>query len=177
MSAATDVAFVRRPLQEIADLNFQSGPDADVVARIQCYGSHYRMKYQVPVRSLLILLRPAADHSKLDGKLAYAAGNTQLQFQCEVMRLWQRPVELFLTHGVGLLPLAPLCQMPPGVSLEPALKQVVHEIDEQLSAEADQAKAKMLMTGAYILIGMHSEMDGGRSSRESESCTIHRRSN
>jgi hypothetical protein len=155
MSAATDVAFgFGDPIQEVADLNFQSGPDDDVVARVQCYGSHYRMKYRVPVRSILILLRPAADHSRLDGKLAYAAGRTQLQFQCEVMRLWQQPVEPFLTGGVGLLPLAPLCQMPAGISLDTALKQVVHEIDRRLVAEPDHTRAVKLMTGAFILTGM-----------------------
>jgi hypothetical protein len=155
ITAATDVAFgFGDPIQEIADLNFQSGPDSDVVARLQLYGAAYRLRYGVPVRSLLILLRPAADHAGLDGTLAYTAGQTRLQFQCEVVRMWQQPVTPFLRGGVGLLPLAPLCQTPAGVPLDDALRQVIHEIDQRLLADVPHAEAVRLMTAAFILTGL-----------------------
>jgi hypothetical protein len=72
ISAATDVAFgFGDPVQEIVDINFQSGPDARVDARVRLYNAAYHHHYPVPVRSILILLRPAADLAHLTGHLAY----------------------------------------------------------------------------------------------------------
>jgi hypothetical protein len=53
-----------------------------------------------------------------------------------------------------LLPLAPLCQLPHGRPLEPWLRDLVQQIDRRLHAEADEAEAKRLVTGAYILTGL-----------------------
>src|SRR5437660_12303356 len=71
ITAATDVAFgFGAPLQEIVDLNFQSGPDPRVTARVHLYNAAFYHRYHVPVRSVLILLRPKADAADLTGKLA-----------------------------------------------------------------------------------------------------------
>src|SRR5688572_28837953 len=62
ISAATDVAFgFGAPLQEIVDLNFQSGPDPTLPARLHLYNAAYYLRYGVPVRSVAVLLRPKAD--------------------------------------------------------------------------------------------------------------------
>jgi hypothetical protein len=62
VSAATDVAFgFGDPLEGIVDVNSQSGPDTHVDARLLSYSAAYHLNYPVPVRSILILLRPAAD--------------------------------------------------------------------------------------------------------------------
>jgi hypothetical protein len=54
ISAATDVAFgFGAPLQEVVDLNFQSGPDPLVPARLHLYNAAFHLRYQVPVRSVL----------------------------------------------------------------------------------------------------------------------------
>ena len=58
VSAATDVAFgFGEPIQQIVDVNFQSGPDSRVDARMLLYNAAYHQHYPVPVRSILILLR------------------------------------------------------------------------------------------------------------------------
>src|ERR1700730_6593889 len=75
LSAATDVAIgFGSPLKEIADLNFQSGPDPDLPARSHLYSAALHYRFKVPVRTVLILLRPKADSKDIDGKLAYYAG-------------------------------------------------------------------------------------------------------
>src|SRR4051794_32145788 len=80
VSAATDLAFgFGDPLQEIVDINFQSGADAHVDARLHFYNAAYHHHYHVPVRSILILLRSAADHSRLTGQLAYTAGSGRVE--------------------------------------------------------------------------------------------------
>ena len=59
ISAATDVAIgFGDPLQEIVDLNFQSGPDPDVDKRCLLYSAALHFRFGVPVRTILVLLRP-----------------------------------------------------------------------------------------------------------------------
>lgn len=155
ISAATDVAIgFGDPLQEIADINFQSGPDSHIDARLLLYNAAYHHHYPVSVRSILILLRPAADHSRLAGLLTYQAGGSRVEFAYEVVRLWQQPLAPFLTGGLALLPLAPLCQLAADVPVEQALREVVHQIDQRLSKEAPYARAVKLMTAAFVLTGL-----------------------
>jgi hypothetical protein len=155
ISAATDVAFgFGAPLQEIVDLNFQSGPDARVVARLLLYNAAFHLRYQVPVRSVLILLRTKADASELTGKLAYVCGGKRVEFEYDVVRMWQQSLEPFLHGGLGLLPLATLCRMPEDKPLAEALREVVREIDRRLIQQPDHAQAVRLMTAAFILTGL-----------------------
>src|ERR1700730_14975302 len=87
LSAATDVAIgFGDPLQEIADLNFQSGPDAEVAKRCHLYSAALDVRFGVPVRTILILLRPKADADGIDGKLAYTSGASGVEFRYEVVR-------------------------------------------------------------------------------------------
>src|SRR5437868_5752845 len=75
ISAATDVALgFGQPLKEVVDLNFQSGPDSTVVARLHLYNAVLHLKYMVPVRSVLVLLRAKASIPGLTGKMTYVSG-------------------------------------------------------------------------------------------------------
>ncbi len=154
ISAATDVALgVGEPLCEIADFNFQSGCDPFVDYRIHLYNAAFAHHFHVAVRTILVLLRPKADHANLTGLLAYAAGETEVQFKYEVVRIWERPVEPFLHGGLGLLPLATLCAMPEDLPFEQALAHVIAEIHRRLQAEAAPSDALKLMTAAFVLTG------------------------
>lgn len=155
ISAATDVAIgFGDPLQEVADLNFQSGPDPDIAARCHLYNAALHFRFGVPVRTLVILLRAKAEAGDINGKLAYTSGASGVEFRYEVIRMWQQPVEPFLRGGVQLLPLATLCQLPTDRSLSDFLRETVHEIDRRLAAECEHAKAVRLMTAAYVLTGL-----------------------
>jgi hypothetical protein len=75
ISAATDIGIgYGEPMQEIVDLNFQSGPDPHVDARLLLYNAAFYLRYHVPVRSILVLLRPKAETPGLNGKLTYTSG-------------------------------------------------------------------------------------------------------
>jgi predicted transposase YdaD len=155
ISAATDVAFgYGEPLEQIVDINFQSGPDAGLDARLLLYNAAYRHHYAVPVRTIVILLRPAANLANLTGLLTYEAGQSRLEFRYEVVRLWLQPVEPFLTGGLALLALAPLCQLPADVPVAQALRDVIHQIDQRLAKEANYARAVQLMTATFVLTGL-----------------------
>src|SRR5262245_13995302 len=82
ITAATDVALgFGAPLRAIVDLNFQSGPDDRLPARLHLYCAALYARYAVPVRSVLILLRPKADGSNLTGKLAYGEPGQHVEFE------------------------------------------------------------------------------------------------
>ena len=152
ISAATDVAFgFGEPLQEIADLNFQSGPDPYVDARLLLYNAAFHLRFHVPVQSILVLLRPKAETAGLTGKLTYLSGNKRVVFEYEVIRMWHEPVQQYLTGGLSVLPLAMLCEMSHGKPLDKALREVMREIDRRLAAEPDHAEAVRVMTAAYKL--------------------------
>src|SRR5438270_12247689 len=82
ISAATDVAFgFGAPLQEIVDLNFQSGPDPHIDARLHLYNAAFHVRFHVPVRSILVLLRPKAETPGVTGKLSYLSGQKRVTFE------------------------------------------------------------------------------------------------
>lgn len=152
ISAATDVALgFGQPVGEIVDLNFQSGPDSTVAARLHVYNAVLHLKFGVPVRSVLVLLRAKADHRTLTGKLSYVSGGKRVAFEYDVIRLWRESAALFLHGGIGLLPLATLCKMPGEQSGEQSLEGVVREIEARLSDLPDHAQAVRLMSAAYTL--------------------------
>jgi hypothetical protein len=160
LSAATDVAFgFGMPMVEIVDLNFQSGPNANVDARLFLYNAAFYLKFGVPVRSILVLLRPKAETNGLTGNLTYVCGGKRAEFQYDLVRLWEQPVELFLEGGLGLLPLASLCRMAAGKSVEEGLREVILAIDRRLAQETDHAKAVRVMTAAFILAGLRVQKD------------------
>jgi hypothetical protein len=155
LSAATDAALgYGDPLREIIDLNFQSGHDLLVPARVLLYRSAFHYRHRVPVRSIVVLLRPAADHDGLNGELRFGAGTNRVECHYEVIRLWQVPMTQLLEGPLGAMPLAALCQLPGAVSVEEELAAVVRRMDERVRAETGFGEASMLMTGAYILSGL-----------------------
>jgi len=173
LTAATDVVLgFGDPLVEIADINFQSGPDPRLESRLHIYSAVLNHHHQVPVRTLLVLLRPAADHSRLTGEYGYACGGSRIEFRYEVVRLWQQSAEAFLHGGLGLLPLATLCELPPGVTAEEALSNWVDQIDRRLRAESPVDQAVRLMSAAYIFTSMRVDL-AARSRVFSRSQVMH----
>ena len=156
VSAATDIALgFDNPLKEIVDVNVQSGPDPGLPGRLHLYNAALHHRYDVAVRSILVLLRPKADSANLTGKLVYGQNPALVEFEYEAIRLWQGPVDDYFSKcGLAALPLATLCKMPKGQSLPDALRDVVHEIDRRLKLELEHATVVKLMTAAYILTGL-----------------------
>jgi hypothetical protein len=136
LTAATDAAIgIGDPLEEIADLNFQSGPDPKLPNRVLLYNSALHYRYGVPIRSIVILMRTKADHANLTGLLAYGDGEHRLEFRYEVVRLWKLSAESFLTGGLGLVPLAVLGELPSNRPEEDALRDIIQQIEKRVVAE------------------------------------------
>jgi hypothetical protein len=164
ISAATDMAVgLGNPLQEIIDLNFQSGPDPKLAARCHLYNAALHHRFDLPVRTVVVLLRPKADASHLTGKLTYACGLNGVQFPYDVIRMWEQPAELFLKAGVNALPLATLCRLSKGRPAKDQILDMFRQIERRLVTECEYAQAARLRSASFILLELRPQGEKMRS--------------
>jgi hypothetical protein len=144
------------PLVEVVHLDFQSSAAAWKHADILAYNALVFTQYHVPVHSIVVLLRPEAAHGNMTGSIRYAPrpGRGSMDFSYEVVPLWKRPAAELLAGDLGLVPLAMLGELPAGMALEEGLASVAQQIARRLEQEADPARAKKLLTDAYLLTGL-----------------------
>lgn len=157
VTTAADVVYgLGDPLEEILHFDFQASASATKHADILVYNSLVHRLYLVPVHSIVILLRPRAAHSNLNGSVRYTARpeRGKIDFGYEVVPLWQQPVEPLLTGPAEVVPLAPLAQLPAEVPEPEALAAVVRQVVERLLRETPVNKARRLLTAAYVLTGL-----------------------
>jgi predicted transposase YdaD len=154
LTAFTDV--VLRVGDSLVHLDFQSGADPHLPRRLLLYNVLLHRHYGLPVHSLVVLLRPSANRSDLTGQVRYEGRpeRGRLEFQFEIVRLWQVPAETLLTGGLGTLPLAPLGQLPEGAAPEESLPAVISRLVERALAELPEPEAGRLLTGAFVLTGL-----------------------
>jgi hypothetical protein len=157
VSAATDVVLgYGDPPVRVVVLNFQAGRNPELPDRELMYTALLRHRYHVPVHSVVVLLRPAADGPELTGRVNYAGvpRRGRVEFRYEVVRVWQRPARGWLRGGLGTLPLAVLGQLPEGVAVEQGLGALVQGIDRRLLRSASTETADQLMAATFVLAGL-----------------------
>jgi hypothetical protein len=147
--------------EEIIHLDFQSSAAAWKHADVMVYNALLFAHYRVPVHSVVVLLRPQAGHSNMNGVIRYAArpGRGGMDFGYEVVRLWERPAEELLAADLGVAPLAMLGRLPEGLPLEEGLAAVARRVVERLTQEAPPDRAKKLLTDAFLLTGLRVRRD------------------
>jgi predicted transposase YdaD len=149
-SAADKVIRVEADEPYIAHLEFQSGQDSDLDRRMLLYNVLLRTKYELPVRSVALLLRPQADSRQITGRVHDADdATTHLDFRYRLIRLWQQPVESLLGGGPGVLPLAPISNV-----AQDGLPQVISRIEERLAKLPDPAEVNEIWTATLVLLGL-----------------------
>ena len=178
VTTAADLVFgIGDPLREVIHIDFQSSAAARKHADILVYNGLIYAEYLVPVHSIVILLRPKAAHSNLNGRVNYTArsGRGSMNFGYEVVPLWQRPAETFLNGPLGTTPFAMLGALPPEVPLADALARVAQRLIERLEHEGPAERVRKLLTAAYLLTGLRVERDvahqafrGVRAMRDSD---------
>lgn len=176
-TAADLVVGLGQPLQEIIHIDFQSSAAAWKHADVLVYNGLLYREYQVHVHSIVVLLRPQAAHSNLNGTVSYAPRPRRgsMTFNYEIIRLWERPAEELLGGEVGTLPLAMLGALPAGVPLAEALTGVAQRLIERLEREVPADRTQRLLTAAFLLTGLRVPRDvarevfrGVRAMRESD---------
>jgi hypothetical protein len=154
--AADFVVAVGDPPVEVVNLEFQSSAAAWKHADILVYHALLFATYHVPVHSVMILLRPEAEHPNLSGNLRYetGSGSGSMDFRYPVVRLWEKPAESLLAADIGVMPLAVLGRLPEQAPLDEALASVAQRMVERLNKEASPEEAKKLLTQALLLTGL-----------------------
>jgi predicted transposase YdaD len=155
-TAADLVVGVGDPLQEIVHIDFQASASATKHADILVYNALLHRNYQVPVHSMVILLRPQAAHPNLHGTVNYAARpeRGKMEFGYEVVRLWERSAEELLSGDLGTVPLEMLGNLSVGVVLEVGLSDIAQRLMDRLEREAQRDQARKLLTAAFLLAGL-----------------------
>src|SRR5437773_673031 len=108
--------------------------------------------HELPVESVVILLRPEANLSAMNGvyeRSLPGAAATYLNFRYRVIRLWELPVETVLKAGISVLPLAPISAV-----RQNELPAVIERMKQRLDAEADPATVAELWTATKVLLGL-----------------------
>jgi hypothetical protein len=177
VTAATDVAFgLGDPLEEVVHLDAQAGPDADKHRDVLAYNALLHRQYKVPVHSILLLLRSQARLRSQTGNIRYAprANRGKMEFDYEVVPIWERPVEALLASGLATLPLAPLCRLPQELSREEGMRRVLGEVVRRLEQEGTPELARRLLMATFVLSGLvldlqqlRTHFQGVRTVRES----------
>src|SRR5207248_1413913 len=94
----------------LAHLEFQTGPDAELLDRLFWYNAVSYRRRRLPVLSVLMLLTRQADSPRFTGtmEIRVPGGSLTQVFYYQVVRVWEKPLEEFLRGGLGVIPLAPL---------------------------------------------------------------------
>ena len=152
VSAEADrVIRVDAPLPWLLHLELQASYDSTMGRRLARYNLLLHGRYDLAVRSLLILLRPSADGPTLSGRweLALPGDPPYVRFDYLVFRLWQQPLVSLLNGPLGTLPLAPLADV-----RREELPGVMRHIRSRLGREADAEQADRLEVATYTLLGL-----------------------
>jgi hypothetical protein len=155
-TAADLIIGIGDPLAEIIHIDFQSSAAAWKHADTLVYNALIYAEYHVPVHSIVILLRPQAAHSNLNGTVNYTArsGRGKMEFTYEPVRMWEWPAETMLAGPLGTTPLAMLGALPVDVPHVDALTMVAQRLIERVEREAAPERARKLVTAAFLLTGL-----------------------
>jgi predicted transposase YdaD len=140
----------------IAHLEFQTSYDPTMGRRLVRYNAMLHLQHELPVVSVLVLLRPEADGRAIGGtyRVALPGSDPYLTFTYAVRRIWREPARELLNGALGTLPLAPL-----GAIRRAALPDLLRAIDRRFAVEAPTAEADRLRVVTYTLLGLRFEPD------------------
>jgi predicted transposase/invertase (TIGR01784 family) len=127
----------------IAHIEFQTDPDPDMGFRAADYRLRgYRRYPNKRMRQIVVYLRPTRSSRVYETTFEISG----LRGEFEVVRLWEKPTEFFLS-APGLLPFAVLSQTTDQVEV---LREVAHRID----AMTDKRSQSNVAAASAILAGL-----------------------
>jgi hypothetical protein len=155
--------WVGGPEPLIVHTEFLSGRDLGLPQRSFWYNTLLSQKHNVPVWSVIVLLRPAADGPELTGvfEKSFPGRGQGLLFRYDVIRIWLEPPEKLLTSGLAVLPLAPVSNVAPE-----QLEGIVRAVAERLKREAAPQVVTELWTATTTLMGLRHRREQVKSMME-----------
>ena len=145
------VAVMLKALQEpvIAHAEFESRYDSDVPKNMARYGGSLSWQHQMPVDSVLVLLRPEGVPAQVPEMGRYDIGATQTAHPYRVVRLWQLdPTPVLETNNPRLLPWALLMR-----STDEEARRIASIVASQGD---DEAVSRFLQLGSLVIIEIRS---------------------
>ncbi len=132
-------------------LELQASYDPLLPERLLNYGARLSIREHLPIRSILLLLRPSADGPTLRGTLDRRpdAQGEGLLLSYRVIRLFDLPVEQLMNSPLATLPLAPLAR---GAAAH--LPAILEHLGSRVRREAPPAEALELLVATYTLLGL-----------------------
>ncbi len=139
----------------ILHLEFQSSHETSLARRLLRYNALLQHRHGCSVASVVYLLRKAANASDITGELAVATPiGPAWTFRYTVIRVWEVPVETWLTGGLRLLPLAPLSSVSKG-----DVPAVIDRMKRRLDVEAPEVVKRHLWAMTELLMGLRFDAD------------------
>ncbi|HET6251945.1 MAG TPA: hypothetical protein VFE47_29945 [Tepidisphaeraceae bacterium] len=150
ISAAADkVILVDGPEPYIAHFELQSAVDITVDGRVLWYNVLLRRRHGLPVRSVVILLRPEAQSASIVGRVYDSSWpDNYLDFRFKIIRVWEQSPQALLSGGLGTLPLAPISAVAAN-----ELPEVVRQMEARFEKESPREQHD-LETASYIMLGL-----------------------
>jgi hypothetical protein len=133
-------------------LELEANPRRGIPRELMRYNVLVDHQHDLPVETVLVLLRPKALASDQDGcyRRVGAGGGIICEFRYHVMRVWEQPIEFWLQSGVSLAPLALLTDEA-DADLESALSRFREFLREQRTEEGITGD---LLGSSYVLCGL-----------------------
>ncbi len=151
VSASADkVIRVDAPESYLVNIELQSSHESTLARTLWYRQVALDYRHDLPVLTVLILLRKEANSPGLSGlyERALPDGRRVNRYDYDVVRLWKEEPESFLNAGVGLVPLAPLTNVS-----EPELPGLIARMSERINREP-RFRAEKLWTSTYLLMGL-----------------------
>jgi predicted transposase YdaD len=154
--AADKVLRVTGPPDWLLHVEAQAGPDASLPLRAHAYNVLLSQRHEVPVHTMILLLRRQADLRAMNGlhEVGLPGVEPFLRFRYQVVRVWQEPPERFLAGGPGTAPLALVSAVQ-----RTALPSVMDQVRQQLHAAGNIGRERRLWSSAYVLMGLRYPVD------------------
>jgi hypothetical protein len=149
-AAADKVIKVGGQAPYLVNIELQSSHDSDLVETLWFRQAALFHRHRLPVLTVLVLLRRAANSPSLSGafEIHMPDGSLTNLYNYRVVRLWQEGSDSYVTAGVNLVPLAPLAAV-----AENELPGLVQKMAARINAEPPVRSAK-LWTATYLLMGL-----------------------
>jgi hypothetical protein len=152
-ASADKVLKVNGPIPYLLNLEPHSYHDTELARKLWYRQVALDYKHELPVLTVLILLRKQADSPSLTGSYErhLPDGSLANRYNYRVVRLWHEDPDTYLTGGVNLVPLAPLTNV-----TEAGLPGLVQRMAERINPEPEPRSDK-LWTATLLLMGWRYE--------------------
>jgi hypothetical protein len=136
----------------ILHLELESSGRLGIPAELLRYNVAAWGVHELPVHSIIVLLRPKANASDLTGHYEIMGADNQqyLSFRYTVLRIWEQSVDSLLVAGSAIAPLALLTN-----EAATNLQDAFHRLRERLHADGVPDTVERVVLGStYVLCGL-----------------------